>query len=203
MSWAFEDLIYEPNIPSVDELARNLEQLRKEVLDVPNLTEEETMARKVFLSEQMMTGGGIAFQGINIADKVARTTHRVHFDTFACVKKIDSGMTSAGAWVFAGIVLAARTGLDYRRLKNNEIDQNEFNKNLRQNTAGTIGSVLGGAAGVAIGLPLGAYLYKGLGAIICGGIFGVTGGMLGESLMQTAEEQLDQALQSNRQVQVQ
>ena len=61
----------------------------------------------------MMNGGGIAFTGINIADKVARTTHRVNFDTFACVKKVDAGMTSAGTWVFAGIVLAARTGLDY------------------------------------------------------------------------------------------
>ena len=52
MNWAFDGLDDdEPNIPSVDELARNLETLRKEVLDVPNLTEEETLARKVFLSE--------------------------------------------------------------------------------------------------------------------------------------------------------
>ena len=139
----------------------------------------------------MMTGGGIAFTGINIADKVARTTHRVHFDTFACVKKVDSGMTSAGTWVFAGIVLAARTGLDYQRLKRQEIDQSEFNKNLRQNTAGTIGSVIGGAAGVALGIPVGAYLYKEIGAIIGAAVFGVAGGMIGESVMQTAEEQLD------------
>ena len=86
MNWAFEGIGEdEPRIPTVDELCKNLEQLREAVLDVPNLTEEETIARQTFLSEQMMKGGGIAFTGINIADKVARTTHRVHFDTFACV----------------------------------------------------------------------------------------------------------------------
>lgn len=101
------------------------------MLDAPDLTEEEKAAREVFLSEQMMIGGGIAFTGINIADQVARTTRRVHFDTFACVRKVDPGLTSAGTWVFAGIVLAAKTGLDYRRLQKGEIEQNEFNKNFR------------------------------------------------------------------------
>ena len=52
MNWAFEGLDDDqPNIPSVDELARNLENLRKGVLGDANLTEEETLARKVFLSE--------------------------------------------------------------------------------------------------------------------------------------------------------
>lgn len=145
----------------------------------------------------MMNGGGIAFQGINIADKVARTTHRVHFDTFACVNKVDSGLSSAGTWVFAGIVLAAKTGLDYRRLQRNEIDKTEFNKNLRQNTAGTVGSVIGGAAGMALGIPVGAYLYNELGAIIGAAIFGVCGSMLGENVMMSAEEKLNKALLAN------
>lgn len=62
MNWAFEGLDDdEPHVPSVDELAKNLEQLREAVLDVPDLTEEEMEARQVFLSEQMMKGGSIAF----------------------------------------------------------------------------------------------------------------------------------------------
>ena len=64
----------------------------------------------------------MAFSGINIADKVARTTHRLPFDTYTCVSKVGKGLSSVGTWVFAGIVLAARTGLDYRKLKANEID---------------------------------------------------------------------------------
>ena len=48
--------------------------------------------------------------------------------------------------------------------------------------------MIGGAAGVALGIPVGAYLYKELGAIIGAAVFGVAGGMLGESVMQTAEE---------------
>ena len=58
----------------------------------------------------------MAFDGINIADRVARTAHRVNFDTFQAVDTIESGVTSAGTWIFAGVILTARTGLDYRRL---------------------------------------------------------------------------------------
>lgn len=48
--------------------------------------------------------------------------------------------------------------------------------------------MIGGAAGVALGIPIGAYLYKEIGAVIGAAVLGVAGGMLGESVMQTAEE---------------
>ncbi len=93
---------------------------------------------------------------------------------------IESGVSAAGTWIFAGIILTARTGLDYRRLQNNEIEPAEFNKNLRRNTAGTIGSVIGGCVGIAIGVPLGGYIYDTVGAVIGAVTLGVSGGIAGE-----------------------
>lgn len=113
------------------------------------------------------------------------------------MRKIDSGLTSAGTWVFAGIILAAKTGLDYRRLKNNEIDESEFKQNFRQNAAGTVGSVIGGAVGMTIGIPVGAYLYNSVGAIVGAAVFGVTGSIIGENVMMSAEEKLNQAMLAN------
>jgi len=55
------------------------------VIEDPNLTEEEKVAREVFLTEQMMVGGDLALTGINVADRVARTTNQVQFDTFYSV----------------------------------------------------------------------------------------------------------------------
>lgn len=55
------------------------------MLDNPNLTEEEKISRAAFMTEQMYTGGLNTFNGVNIADQVARTTHRVNFDTFYAV----------------------------------------------------------------------------------------------------------------------
>ena len=61
--------------------------------------------------------------------------------------------------MFQGLILAAKTGMDYRRLKAGEITNADFNRNIRQNTAAGIGSVVGGAAGIALGVPLGYYFY--------------------------------------------
>ena len=111
-------------------------------------------------------------------------------------------MASKSTWVFAGIILAARTGLDYRRLRADEITTAEFNHNLRSNTAGTIGSVIGGTAGMFIGLPLGAYIYNEIGAIVVATLLGVTGGLIGENVMVSAEERLEEALIQNQSNQI-
>ena len=96
----------------------------------------------------------MAFSGINIAENVVRSTQRIDFATYAATAPYE-GLTSVAGWSFAGLILTARTGLDYRRLQRNEIDQGTFNRNLRQNTAESVGSVVGGCVGVAIGVPIG------------------------------------------------
>ena len=44
---------------------------------------------------------------------------------------------------------------------------------------------------MALGITVGAYLYEGIGAIIGAAVCGVTGGLVGENLMMSAEERLD------------
>ena len=111
------------------------------------------------------------------------------------MNKLDTGLISSSTWVIAGIVLAAKTGLDYRKLRNNEIEEEKFNENLRQNTASTLGSTIGSIAGIAIGVPLGAFV--GIGALIGAAVMGVSGGIYGSSAMLTAEEALEYALVKN------
>lgn len=127
-----------------------------------------------------MTGAFLSCDGINIADKVARTARNVRFDTYYSVNTIGDLGTS-GCWLFSGIILAARTGYDYRRLGRNEITEGEFYQNMRTNTASTIGSVIGCTIGIAIGVPIGQYIYHSIGAVVGAVTFGLTGGYLGES----------------------
>ena len=118
----------------------------------------------------------------------------MNFDTYAAVNTIEAGITSAGTWIFAGVILTARTGLDYRRLQNHEIEPAEFNRNLRENTAGTIGSVVGSFVGIAVGIPIGGYIYDTVGSVLGAAVLGVTGGMVGEQVMVSAEQKLENAL---------
>ena len=92
------------------------------------------------------------------------------------------------------MILAAKTGIDYRKLKAGEITQAEFNRNIRQNTAAGIGSVLGGAAGIALGVPVGYYVYKKIGSIIGAIVFGIIGSEVGEYIFESAEESLENML---------
>jgi len=50
---------------------------------------------------------------------------------------------------------------------------------------------------MALGIPVGAYLYNELGAIIGAAVFGVCGSLLGENIMMSAEEKLNKALMEN------
>ena len=88
--------------------------------------------------------------------------------------------------------------MDYRSLQKGEISQSEFNANLRCNTARGIGSIIGGSAGVAVGIPVGHYIYEGVGAIIGAIIFGMAGSEAGEYLFETIEQKLEHILISNR-----
>ena len=117
------------------------------------------------------------------------------FDATYTLNKLDTGLISSSTWVIAGIVLASKTGLDYRKLRNNEIEEEKFNENLRQNTASTLGSTIGSIAGIAIGVPLGAFF--GIGALIGAAVMGISGGIYGSQAMLTAEEALECALDKN------
>ena len=140
----------------------------------------------------------MAIDGINIAEKSICATQRLRFDTAASVNVLEENLTSSTNWIFAGMILAARTGLDYRRMNTGQIDQIEFSRNLRSNSAGTVGSVLGSIAGMAIGIPLGGYLANTIGAVIGGVTLGISGGVAAERVFVTAEQALEEMLQVNQ-----
>jgi hypothetical protein len=201
-SWTSQDF-KDAKIPSYDEIYQSLQQMKVNVLNLEGLTEEEKIARQTQISESVMEGGLLTIDGIGIADQAARTVGHVNYSTFQVANKVDAGLSSAGTWVFAGIILAAKTGLDYRKLNNEEIDQAEFNNNLKVNTVATVGSVIGGTAGMAVGIPIGGFIADGIGAIVGAVVFGISGGLIGEKMMVSAEESLEQALASKSHIRLQ
>ena len=73
-----------------------------------------------------MMGGDLTLRGINIADIVLRT-EQAGAQTWGTFYALGGTMTATMPWVVAGLVLTAKTGIDYRKLKNGEITQEQFN----------------------------------------------------------------------------
>ena len=142
------------------------------------------------MSDQIITGACLAGQGIYIGQKVARTARNIRFDTYYSAKTIE-GLGAGSAWIFSGLVLAAYTGWDYRKLKRNEITEEQFYHNIRTNTASTIGSVIGCTIGIAIGVPIGEYCYNNIGAIFGAVAGGLTGAVFGEATGLRIEDSLE------------
>lgn len=140
----------------------------------------------------------MALTGVSITESALRTTGRIRFDTNAIMGTFGSELASAANWVSAGVILAAKTGLDYRRMQNGELAEAEFNRNLRANSAGTVGSVVGQLIGVAIGLPLGGYVADTVGAVVGAVALGVTGGVVMEQAFYNAEQALEEVLAKQR-----
>ena len=69
-----------------------------------------------------MTGGDLTLRGINIADITLRT-QQAGLQTWGTFYALGNTMTAALPWLTAGIVLTAKTGIDFRRMKRGEITQ--------------------------------------------------------------------------------
>ena len=52
-------------------------------------------------------------------------------------------MTATLPWLTAGIVLTAKTGVDYRKMQRGEITQEQFNQNAKENGVRGVGAVIG------------------------------------------------------------
>eukprot|EP00351_Strombidinopsis_sp_SopsisLIS2011_P005475 CAMPEP_0116875616 /NCGR_PEP_ID=MMETSP0463-20121206/7651_1 /TAXON_ID=181622 /ORGANISM="Strombidinopsis sp, Strain SopsisLIS2011" /LENGTH=150 /DNA_ID=CAMNT_0004521585 /DNA_START=797 /DNA_END=1249 /DNA_ORIENTATION=- len=93
------------------------------------------------------------------------------------VKHVAGAVTRALPWMFTGVVLTAKTGLDYRSLKKGKIDKREFRKRLRTNTVtGVLG--LGAASiGATAGFTIGTVIIPGIGSAV-GGVVGTLVGAI-------------------------
>ena len=139
-----------------------------------------------------------AADAAEIGMSTAHTINKVGIKAFHGTKQFKANAGAGAAWVFQGLILAAKTGMDYRRLKAGEITSAQFNRNVRQNTAAGIGSVLGGAAGIALGVPVGYYAYEKIGSVVGAVIFGIIGSEIGEYVFESVEEQLENMLIGHR-----
>ena len=81
-----------------------------------------------------------------------------------------------------GIVFTAKIGLNYRKLKKNEISKSEFWKRMRVNSVSTVGGLAVGTGGAAAGFFLGTLIIPGVGSIVGAVVGGLVGGIAGEKL---------------------
>lgn len=93
-----------------------------------------------------------------------------------------SGLTSTFNWAFAGIVVAAKTGIDYWKYKKGQITKTEYKKNVKKYTFLGGGVVVGSISGMAAGFAVGSVIFPGVGSIV-GAVAGAIGGTVaGEKL---------------------
>lgn len=92
---------------------------------------------------------------------------------------LSGSLGSEVSWIFAGIVLTAKVGLDYRRLKKGEITSEQFTYMTQKNGVGLAGSIIGGAGGMAAGFAVGSLVFPGVGSVIGALIGGYSGSWAG------------------------
>lgn len=107
------------DLPTCAQIEEELIQLT-EALNDPNLTDEEKVARRSLLKEKALNVGLMA---TDVAEAGIISAHVVDkgMKTFKASKTFSA--TAGSAWVFQGLILTAKTGVDYRALKNGEISQ--------------------------------------------------------------------------------
>ena len=169
-----------------------LENMQALLID-QRLSPEEIEIRKEILSQQLVMGGDMTLRGINIADIVIRT-EQFGFQTWGTFYALGNTVTATLPWLTAGIVMTAKTGIDYRKLKRGEISQEQFNKNAKENGVRGVGAVIGGTGGMAAGFAIGSAIFPGIGSIIGAIAGGLGGSYAGEEYAHKAHEAIEQAL---------
>ena len=94
---------------------------------------------------------------------------------------LGSGASAAAPGVFkialTGLVFAAQSGVEYRRLRKGRITKREFKKRMKRGVYVSSGNLVGGSAGMVVGFVVGQVLIP---LPVVGGIIGtVVGGTIG------------------------
>ena len=173
-----------------------LENMQGLLID-QRLSPEEIEIRKEMLSEQLVMGGDMTLRGINIADTVIRA-EQFGFQTWGTFYALGNTVTATLPWLTAGIVLTAKTGIDYRKMKRGELTQEQFNKNAKENGVRGVGAVIGGTGGMAAGFAIGSVFFPGIGSLVGAIVGGLGGSYAGEEYAYKAQEAIEQALAKNR-----
>ena len=121
----------------------------------------------------------MTLRGINIADLVIRT-EQFGFQTWGTFYALGNSVTATLPWLTAGIVLTAKTGIDYRKMKNGEITEEQFKKNAKENGVRGVGAVIGGTGGMAAGFAIGSAILPGIGSLVGAIVGGLGGSYAGE-----------------------
>lgn len=100
-------------------------------------------------------------------------------------------MTTATPWILSGVILAAQTGIDYRRYKNGEINKTEFHKRSRSNSIASAIGVVTGSTGAAVGFAIGTAIAPGIGSAVGTLVGGIGGGLAGRRLAERYYELLE------------
>ena len=70
------------------------------------------------MSKKLLKGSLMTYKAVNISGTAVTAAQA---GVMGGSTSIMAGLGSAGSWMFAGVVLTAKTGLDYRRYKKGEI----------------------------------------------------------------------------------
>jgi len=90
---------------------------------------------------------------------------------------VAGSITRAAPWLFTGIVLTAKSGLDYRKFRKGKIDKREFRKRLRTNTVTGVLGLSAATIGATAGFTIGTVIIPGVGSAI-GGVVGTLVGAI-------------------------
>lgn len=93
-----------------------------------------------------------------------------------------TGVTSVVSWAAAGVVAAAKTGVDYRKYKKGELSEDDFKKNAKKYAMAGAGGVVGSMGGMAAGFMAGSLVFPGVGSIIGAISGGIAGGIYGQKI---------------------
>ena len=82
---------------------------------------------------------------------------------------------SKSSWIMMAFIYTAKTGLNYRKYKRGKMSKEDFINWFKKHTVETIGSLMGGGLGSALGFFGGSLIMPGVGSAvgaIAGGIAG-------------------------------
>ena len=88
-------------------------------------------------------------------------------------------MASPVAWAFAGLLFAAQTTCDHRKVKQGKMTSDEFDQRLKKNAVGAGCGILGSSGGAATGFLIGSAIMPGIGTAIGTFTGAVLGGIIG------------------------
>lgn len=92
---------------------------------------------------------------------------------------------------FAAILLAAKTTVDYKKVKAGKMDKKEFRRRLKLNGVGTGAGILGASAGGATGFLIGSAIFPGIGSAVGAFAGAMIGGIGGNKLGRKAIDKID------------